>query len=181
MAPWLLGQRFGDFSRAAAAAFIVVGVVYAVAVFTLAALRRLPAMAGVMGLGMMLVVGVLFGFYLPNAGFLRLPQRIGERLRELGAVEEGQIIMMGFAEPSLAFYQGGTIRARPKQFLTQRPVDKWPQWIVLSGDLYEKLPPEKQSELEEVARFRGLNYNVSPRPVEVLILKNKLVKGKTEA
>ena len=73
--------------------------------------RRPGRALAAMGAGMLGLALLLFGVYLPTAPFLRLsidtaPRRCGED----GATGPGQVVMLDYKEPSLAFYQGGTIR-----------------------------------------------------------------------
>src|SRR5205085_10736788 len=66
--------------------------------------------AGVMGIGMLVLVGVLYGLYLPAARFLQISRQAADVLIEHGATHPGQAIMIDYKETSLPFYQGGTIR-----------------------------------------------------------------------
>ena len=53
--------------------------------------------------------------------------------------------MMGYKEPSLAFYQGGTIREQSENdFLIKHPQSEWPKWLVIRQDLWDKTPAEIQ-------------------------------------
>jgi 4-amino-4-deoxy-L-arabinose transferase-like glycosyltransferase len=150
--------------------FTGIGVIYAISV-TILWLRHRPAAAsGVMGLGMMGVIAILFGLYFPRADFLRIPQHAGTKLKEQNATDA---IMIGFTEPSLAFYQGGTIRPRPDDFLITQPPANWPPWIVLSCDIYDALPPERRRLLEQIASYHGFNYNIPMRPVTVIVARKR--------
>jgi hypothetical protein len=79
--------------------------------------------------------------------------------------------MTGFAEPSLAFYQGGTIRSRDRMYLRTEAPTEWPTWIVTTERMFSALPPERRAAVQVVARHRGLNYNTGQRIPEVLILR----------
>lgn len=173
--PWVPQLFFDQIPILGAALFTAAGVAYGLSVVLCFAFRRLAAAAAVMGLGMLLVIALLFTLYLPHAQYLRLPQRVGDRLKALGAVNKGTVMMIGYREPSLAFYQGGTIGdQRDKNWLLNTPPEQWPQWIVLSERLYGRLPPEKQAALEIIERHKGLNYNEADSLVTALIARNKL-------
>ncbi|HEV8377890.1 MAG TPA: glycosyltransferase family 39 protein, partial [Tepidisphaeraceae bacterium] len=146
--PWLPKSHF-QIPLAGAIAFTAIGLLYELTVTILWYLRRPAAAVAVMGLGMMLVIAVLFGLYLPEANFLRIPELTGNRLRELEVPKTGEVIMCGFTEPSLVFYQrmpftetSGGIRPRPDNFLATEPPANWPRWIVLTNDIYESLPAD---------------------------------------
>ncbi|MBC8106266.1 MAG: phospholipid carrier-dependent glycosyltransferase, partial [Anaerolineae bacterium] len=66
--------------------------------------------AGAMAIGTLAIVGVIYGFWMPNVTALHTSQRVAAALRAEGATHPGQVIMIDYKEPSLAFYQGGTIR-----------------------------------------------------------------------
>jgi len=167
--PWIPKSHF-QIPLAGAIAFTAFGVLYELTVTILWYLRRPAAAARVMGFGMMLVIAILFGLYFPQANFLRIPEQAGAKLRELKAADA---VMTGFSEPSLAFYQGGTIRPRPDDFLlAQSPAD-WPNWIVLTSDIYQSLPPDRRERLDQIASYRGFNYNIPMRPVTVIIARKR--------
>jgi hypothetical protein len=164
--PWLPAHDFDRFPRAAAMIFTAVAGAYIGAVATLTIRRRLGGLMPVMGVGMLALVVVLYAFYCPAARFLRMPVEIGRSLRQHDATAPGQVIMSGFCEPSVAFYQGGTIRERDPEFLLRAPVEQWPRWIVATETIYHALrtqAPAKADRLREVARFQGLNYNAGAR------------------
>jgi len=170
--PWIPSKYFAIPIRGAAV-FSVLGIAYAISVAVLWQLRRVEQATVVMGGGMMFLIAILFGMYFDNAFFLRLPQTIGEKLREMHATAPSDVIMTGFTEPSLAFYQGGTIRPRAQDFLAREPAENWPTWIVLTSQIYESLPPQKRDRLEQIASYRGFNYNIPAGPVTVMIARTR--------
>jgi len=157
----------------AAMIFAAFGVIFAVAMMIAWNVRRPAMAASVTGFGMMIAIAILFGVFFPKATFLRIPQDAGERLQALHATDA---IMIGFTEPSLAFYQGGTIRPRPDDYLmTQSPAD-WPNWIVVTSDIYESLPSDRRERLQQIASYPGFNYNIPMRPVTVIVARKRLEK-----
>jgi 4-amino-4-deoxy-L-arabinose transferase-like glycosyltransferase len=166
--PWIPSSL--DIPVVGAIAFTAFGMLYAMVVAILWLLRRPAAAAAFMGLGMMLVIAILFGLYFPDADYLRIPQRAGEELRQRNARDA---IMIGFTEPSLAFYQGGSIRPQPENYLVTQPPAHWPSWIVLTSDVYDSLPPNRRGQLEQIASFHGFDYNIPMRPVTVIVARKR--------
>lgn len=132
---------------------------------------RLPlALAGAMVIG----VGVIYGLILPNITELRISIRVGEVLKAQGATKIGDVIMIKYKEPSLGFYQGGTIREESDNlFLQHHPAEQWPKWIVLTSDLWAATPPEIQQQLDVVATVHGINLANRLQPVDVMVLRKR--------
>jgi hypothetical protein len=132
--------------------------------------RPRPALIS-MGAGMGIIVALAWGVYLPVAGFMRLSPRIAKVLVDHGATGERQVLMMGYKEQSLAFYQGGTIDDAAEGFLIRNPREKWPLWLVMRDDLWNKCPPEIQRQWQPVDRLSGWNYSDGGRVVTVEVLR----------
>jgi 4-amino-4-deoxy-L-arabinose transferase-like glycosyltransferase len=170
MAPWLLAGFFpGQFSYAAAGAFTGVGLLWAFLVMGFFMQRKLASAAATMGIGMIVVIAIFFQMYLPRATFLRVPVEVGKTLVAQGATAEGAAVMTDFNEPSVAFYQGGTITDGAGQYLKKVPIDQWPRWIVLTRRAYDRLPAPEQARLKEVAHYKGLNYAGGGKIVDVMV------------
>ncbi len=173
--PWL-SLRYFDLPRAAVVAMVLLTLLcaaYGWLVYRHFRAGRARAAAEVMGVGMMLVIAVLFGAYLPHATFLQISPRVAQVLWEHGAVDRGDAIMIDYREDSLAFYQGGTIRReRDKSYLLNTPRAAWPMWVVLTDAVWKTMPPAVREEFDEVARVRGWWY-VKGRVVEVIVLRKK--------
>jgi hypothetical protein len=80
-------------------------------------------------------------------------------------------MMMDYKEPSLAFYQGGTIRPNSAMALTNELVDRSPPWIVTTDAVWSGAPPEVRVRFAEVARRKGVAYADEGRVVEVVVLR----------
>ena len=173
--PWI-SLRYFDVPAGAVAAMVLMSVLcvaYGVTVARGFAAQRPLTAAGVMGGGMMLVIAVLFGGYFAGAPFLQTSPRVAQVLREEGAVDPGDAIMIDYKEDSLAFYQGGTIRAeRDRNYLLNAAQAEWPRWIVLTEAVWRAMPADVRGEFDEVARVRGWWY-VKGRVVDVLVLRKK--------
>jgi len=125
-------------------------------------------------------LAVLFGLYLPRAGFLRLSVDVAEVLKREGATGPEEVVMIDYKEPSLAFYQGGTIRENRAKGLTPELLDAAPPWLVITGDVWEKTPPELQDRLEVVSSHTGLAYADRMRGVEVMVVRNRATNARSQ-
>jgi 4-amino-4-deoxy-L-arabinose transferase-like glycosyltransferase len=170
-APWLATRKFESLPTNAMIILTIVGVIYAATVFLLFARRRIALAATAMGGGMMAVIAVLYILYLPSAQFLWLPQRIASVLLENGATRVGDVINLDYREDSLAYYQGGTIREKENSYFADTPRDRWATWVVLTDDLWKKLPPDIRAHYASLATFRGIAYAKRGAIVEVVILR----------
>lgn len=154
-----------------------------------------------MGIGALLLYAVLFRIYLPSCDFLRLSQQAAAVLVENGATARDQAIMLDYKEPSLAFYQGGTIREHSNMAVTPvmmnptpwglRPAKRalyslmgWkfaemPEWAVITREVWQNSKPKRAGQedarelLDVVASFRGLDVADGVRVVEVMVVKRK--------
>jgi 4-amino-4-deoxy-L-arabinose transferase-like glycosyltransferase len=179
-APWLAAAYYRPLPVAAMAAMTAVGVACAVLVFVAFFAKRPAAGLLGMGIGFAAFCAVGFGWFLPEAGFMRLPVQIAAKLVNEGATGDGDVLMTGYKERSLAWYQGGTIDEVWANYFTTHEVAEWPSWFVvtptvINGQPEKDIPPlpeEKRRWLDRVATFKGLNY-AGGRWVEVWILRKK--------
>jgi hypothetical protein len=158
---WLTISR-KDMTRAS---FFVapVGVAYAVAVLLLFNFQRIRAALLTMGLGMIALMITLFAIYLPRVEQLKLSQSIAAILKAHGggaeSTQPGDVQMIAYKEPSLAFYQGGTIREQSENdFLQTHPQAEWPRFVTIREDIWQKLPDATKAELEVLGTARGWAY-----------------------
>jgi 4-amino-4-deoxy-L-arabinose transferase-like glycosyltransferase len=141
----------------------------------LGAWRARGSELGWVGAGMIGLTIVLAGVYLPHANFLQMSRQIGKSLHDQGgsATAPGQQVMVGYDEPSLAFYQGGAIR-RPGdgRYLLDTPPEQWKDWLVVSRRVWDKIPQDQKdkSGLVVLRMFRGWNYSAHGRLDEVIVL-----------
>ena len=108
--PWLVVHAPLPMPIGAMTALSIVGTVFGLTVFTFFAMRRITAAAVSMGVGTLVFISILYMWYLPNAQFLRLSERVANDLKKNHVTQPNQVIMLEYMEPSLAFAQGGTIR-----------------------------------------------------------------------
>ncbi len=171
--PWL-AYRFRPFPLGITALVSVLAMVWASVVYILFRQQR-PARAAVaMGVGAMVACAVLFTLYLPRANFLRLSILAADVLKENGATGPGEAIMLDYKEPSLAFYQGGTIREGRETSLPDDPPDRWPKWVVVTGKMWDEASPRARSHFEAVGpRLHGLSYADGGRVLDVMVLRRR--------
>ena len=158
----------------------LVAIAYACVVFLQFRANRPLRAALAMGIGMWLIIAVLWVGYFPNAAFLRTSQRIADVLHQYGATNP---IMIDYKEDSLAWCEGGTIRPeRDNAFLLHHPPQEWPEFIVLTGEVWRRTPFEIQHRFEVLDGhpIRGWDYSdhlpTTPGPgrvVDVFVLKKK--------
>jgi 4-amino-4-deoxy-L-arabinose transferase-like glycosyltransferase len=160
--PWLMTLLFGAPSIAGLTAMIllpIIAIEYARQVYVYFRAARPLDAAAVMGIGVLLVMAVLFGLYLPNAKYLQISKQLAEVLNGVGATRPGDAIMIDYKETSLAFYQGGTIRPQSQNdWLVVNPSSQWPRWIVMSDAIWKRMPDQVREKLEVVQTVHGVNY-----------------------
>jgi 4-amino-4-deoxy-L-arabinose transferase-like glycosyltransferase len=127
------------------------------------------------GLAMFAVFTAMYLLILPHIPQLRVSERLADILISQGATHPGDAIMIDYKEPSLAFYQGGTIREqRHNDFLQITPSSDWPRWIVLTRKIWDATPPPIRDQLQIVGDVSGLDYADNWRKeVNVLILRKR--------
>ncbi len=171
--PWLAMRRFSPLPYAVmtiiSAGSVAVGMTIVALFF-----RHCPAKALTsMGIGMLVLAALWFGGFLPRAEFLQLAPRTAAVLIREGAVKPGDAYMLDYKEPSLAFYQGGTIRESPrmKQLVTRGHVAEWTPWMVITRDVWDTTPPEFRTHLRVIETFKGLAISDGMRVVELMVVK----------
>jgi 4-amino-4-deoxy-L-arabinose transferase-like glycosyltransferase len=172
---WWLAFRFHDFPWTALLATTCGGVTVA-SLVTYFFLSNRPAAGAIsMGIGSLALGAVLFGIYLPSARPLQISIRVAQILRERGAIHPGDVQMLDYKEPSLGFYQGGTIREADRFIPSVQYLPPIPNFLVMTRDLWNQATPQQRATLPIVGEpVVGLNYSDSIRPVEVLVVRNEL-------
>jgi 4-amino-4-deoxy-L-arabinose transferase-like glycosyltransferase len=180
-APWLamkIGDR-SDLPVSAFAAFTIAGIVYAALVFVRFIRRQFARGAIILGVGMGVMILILYTTILPNLTPLHLSERLADDLKRLGAYgADINVAMIGYDEPSLAFYQGGGARRHAEFELEMTPLQSWPRWIVISDDEdnWQRLPQRVKDQLIIRAEETGLNYSHEGVVRRVFVVENKLAK-----
>ena len=172
--PWLGGAPIGPSLAAGVLLWLVIALAATVAVQLFREGRTLRA-AAALGASSWVILVFLAAVYVPLTPSLTLARRVGESLRDHERERPGPAMMLDFKEPSVAFYEGGTIREqRDGDFLQDAPRELWPRWLVIDEATFEDQPSPIQDRWATVGRFRGLNLaGDGLRPQTVLILENK--------
>jgi 4-amino-4-deoxy-L-arabinose transferase-like glycosyltransferase len=174
-APWLClhFSKAAELPIPAFIAFNIAGVVYAALVFGGFYQHRIARAAVVLGVGMAIMLAMLYIAIFPKLDFLQLSERLAGDLAQMGGYGANvRVAMIGYAEPSLAFYQGGGAREQLPDYLQTTPQSQWPRWIVISIQDWQAVPQDMQHDLILRAIETGLNYSHAGRREQVLILEN---------
>lgn len=133
--------------------------------------QLLPA-AGVMGLGFWAAIALAFGVYWPATPSLTLSRRVGEGVRALREARPGPARMVVFKEPSVAFYEGGTIREL-RDAATLANAASRPRWLIVDAQRWLHQPFAVRGGWTVAQTFHGLNLaSDGMRPRTILILEN---------
>jgi 4-amino-4-deoxy-L-arabinose transferase-like glycosyltransferase len=153
----------------------VVSIVFVAIVMLRFAQGRIGRAAIVMGVGTSLLVIIIYSLILPNMGFLQLSQRLAADLPPEACGFNVPLAMIGYKEPSLAYYQGGgAFEEEFDDYLQRTPPGEWPQWIVITQEAWDAVPPDLQALLKPIAVERGIAYAAPKGQAEtVLLLKKK--------
>jgi len=170
LSPWLTKGFTTHLPVVAISIFTIGCAVYGVAVPILILRRRFAATALVMGIGMMLMVGWLFGGLLPRLDFLRMSQRLANDMKSHGVYGPQPMVPMiyvtqpngdvlGYQEDSLPWYEGGGMRALELgTILDDQQKGIWPQSLVVAEDVWTLAPPSLKIHYQELNRQTGMDY-----------------------
>jgi hypothetical protein len=127
---------------------------------------------------MLPAMAIIWGFYLPNAPFIRLSGNVADILKHNGAgprdTKPGDVQMIGYKEPAVAFHQGGTIREQSdNDFLTNTAASEWPRFLVIRDDLWQRTPDAVKSQLEVIGSARGIAYAAGGKTWTVSVVRKK--------
>jgi 4-amino-4-deoxy-L-arabinose transferase-like glycosyltransferase len=128
-----------------------------------------------MGSGMAVTIVLLYTVWAPRTWYLQLPRELGADLVAAGADEKDESKMIGFREPSMAWYQGGTIREDENGALLPR---KGPAFFVVSQENFDDLPPSAKAMYSIVSTRRGVVYAQSRKVKTVLLIRREAATGK---
>jgi 4-amino-4-deoxy-L-arabinose transferase-like glycosyltransferase len=177
LATWRWMQSVPPRASVTALAFAAAATAYAAAVFLTIHRRRIETSAVVLGTGMLVLIAILYGGFLPAVDELRVGQKLARILHDEGATSAGDVVMIDYKEPSLAFYQGGTIaQESDRRYLAQvtNPL-LLPPWVVITRRAWDELPPDVRSRWQEVGNVVGWWYASGGRRADVLVLRKRFV------
>jgi hypothetical protein len=81
--------------------------------------------------------------------------------------------MLDYKEPSLGFYQGGTIREAKHAQPVMRDIDSAPPWLVLTREVWDAAPQSARDKLQIVVGFHAFAYSDGLRTPEVIVVRKK--------
>jgi 4-amino-4-deoxy-L-arabinose transferase-like glycosyltransferase len=169
-APWLLVLKYPDQPWIGLVICSAIAIAYGVVVYRYFTARRPRHGIAAMGLGMLILVIALHTVFLPWAGYLHISQRVAEVLRRNDITAAGMVVMQDYKEPSLAFYQGGTIRELSDMSIDPATV---PPWLVTTRDVFTRTPENVQARFDIIATVTGLAIADGGRKVEVMVLRKR--------
>ena len=169
--PWIVS--YAPLPIGAMTALSIFGVIFGLTVFAFFAMRRVAAAAVAMGLGTLGFISILYLWYLPNAQFLRLSERVADDLKKNRVTRPNQVIMLEYMEPSLAFAQGGTIREAGDIGFSRKFEPQMPRWLVINKTVWDKAPKDLQNDFEIVDQEFGMAYADRGKWVTVMIVRKK--------
>jgi len=179
-APWLASIWFTPQPWTILAVVSLAAAVYAAFVVRSFRSGDLQRALVTMGIGGLLIYGLLFRLFLPACDYLMLSRKTAAVLAAHNANQPGKVLMLDYKEPSLAFYQGGTIRENSATVLTARllELNKSVNWFVTTRDVWNASAPKAGEDdprdlLNVIATFRGLDVADGMRNVEVMVLQRR--------
>lgn len=180
-APWIATRHFENLPTRLFTVFSIAGIVYGAVVLFLFARRKIAQAAVAMGVGMVVVIAIFWGVMLPRLHFLWVPRQVAAVLQREGATHVGDALMLDYDEDSLAYYQGGTIRS-PRMLGDERvgwlkwfetPRAQGVRWMVLTEELWEKLPATKRAQFVVVEKVKGWRYAARGKIVTVVVIRRR--------
>jgi 4-amino-4-deoxy-L-arabinose transferase-like glycosyltransferase len=170
--PWLAAMKF-TIPVAPSTLLTLGGLAISGTIIALLLRRCLRAAFLAMGIGNLVLLSLIWGVYLPRADYLRASILTAEELHRRGLVDAGEVVMLGYKEPSLAFYQGGTIREHSSMKLT--PALRWrtPPHLVISDQVWTATATTERESYEILAEYPCLNYAGGMKVQRVMIVRRK--------
>lgn len=135
--------------------------------------NRVRTAAVTMGIGTFALVAVMYGWYLPNAQFLRLSPRVADVLIDNHVTRPNQVMMLQYMEPSLAFAQGGTIAEAGDLWFSKSCESKLTLWLVLPESVWDNAPQDLQADYKVVGKEFGWAYADKGKWINVLVIHRK--------
>ncbi|HWE92687.1 MAG TPA: glycosyltransferase family 39 protein [Tepidisphaeraceae bacterium] len=177
LVPWLAARTFSPQPWGVMVLLTIATLALAATVFSFFHARKVVAGAAAMGLGMLVLTFLAYAVFLPSASYMRVSMRVANDLIKAGATHKGDVYMVDYKEPSLGFYQDGTIRERKREFLSPRHRDEWPQWLAVTAEAWNEAAPDVRRAYYEIAREKGWAYSDSNRVVEVIVVEKGSGRG----
>lgn len=171
---WWIAVRFHSYPLTALVPLSSVGILYGYLVWHFFHLRSPRWGLLTMGCGSMALVVILFTLYLPRSVPLRLPIRVADVLIAHDVTHPHQALMFEYKEPSLAFYQGGTIREYNESLATLAISPNEPRWVVIPKWVWDQATPATRESFDQIGpTLQGLDYSNSLKTADVMVLRRK--------
>lgn len=171
--PWWLALHFHDLPWAIMAVMSAFVVLYGTGVCWMFFARRPRAALISMGGGALVFAALAFGLFFPRARPFRGSIEVARVLRAHEVVHPHEVLMLDYKEPSLAFYQGGTIREAKHWRPVMSNLDAAPPWLVMTRQVWEGAPQSARDRLEIVASFNDFDYSDSFRMPVLIVARKK--------
>lgn len=176
----------------------IFGFVYTLGVWRLFSRERIAEAAGWLGGGFLLMIVLFYGWYVPSAPYLSVSKRLATLLHQVNALasdgarlgdvpdvacvsyrmpvigKDGEVKQKtdGWLEPSMDFYQGGTLEHYDEDHLLERHAPEyWPRVMIITRRTWDESPESIQAQLRVVGKVRGLSYAVDLRGVELWVVE----------
>jgi 4-amino-4-deoxy-L-arabinose transferase-like glycosyltransferase len=123
---------------------------------------------GALGLSVLITRG-----WLPECQYLQISQKVAAILQQHGATGRGDVLMLDYKEPSLGFYQGGTIRENSNSAITPGLLQTTgATWWVVTDEVWNATKPEIRAQFTQAGdSVTGLDVADELRKVTVRVLK----------
>jgi 4-amino-4-deoxy-L-arabinose transferase-like glycosyltransferase len=133
-------------------------------------------------------IALFYGWYLPQAKFVHLSSEVAQIIiKNDGGADKlptpGDVISLvysdgkhaiGYQEPTLAFYQGGSLRYKEEDnYLVKTPPSEWPRIMVLTSEIWKRTPEDVQGKLDILGKARGLAYADGGQIYDVYVVRPK--------
>jgi 4-amino-4-deoxy-L-arabinose transferase-like glycosyltransferase len=171
--PWLQIHAPMPMPIAAMKALSIFGVVFGLSVFVAFAMRRAAPAAIAMGLGTFGFIFILYQWYLPQASFLKLSERVADVLIQNHVTQPDQVLMLEYMEPSLAFAQGGTIREAGPVGFSRKFQPLMTPWLVINKTIWDRAPGDLRKDFTVIGQEYGLDYADHGKWTTVMVIKKK--------
>lgn len=187
------GLDMGPLPWVAMVVMSIFGFVYTLGVWRLFSRERLAEAAGWLGGGFLLMIVLFYGWYVPSSPYLSISKRAAALLHEVKALAsdgaaKGEVACLsynldqtgakwrntGWREPSMDYYQGGTLaHTEEDRLLERRPMERWPRVMILTKEIWDMSPSWVHSRLRVVGKVRGLSYASEGTVVELWVVEKK--------
>jgi hypothetical protein len=99
---------------------------------------------------------------------------VADVLIQHNAIHPYDAVMFEYKEPSLAFYQGGTIREYDLSLAQLAQNESEPWWVVTKRSIWEREAPKVRAAFDVIGTpMTGLDYSDNLTPVDIVVLRKR--------